>query len=405
VSALSVSELTRAIRTTLEQDFDTVLVEGEISGLKHHGSGHLYFTLKDEGATLPAAMWKPQVGRLPAIPRDGDRVVVSGRISVYEPRGAYQLIANLIKPAGVGDLNARLEELRRKLSEEGLFDGDRKKELPAYPFRVAVVTSRTGAVLHDIWHVLSRRAPHLELLLVPSPVQGVEAVPGICAALEKIGSLVGTPDEPDVVILARGGGSLEDLWAFNEEAVVRAVASCPFPTISAVGHETDTTLCDFAADLRAPTPSAAAELVSEERDALLAALADYQARAGGALLHLVDRRRERLELLADRPCLRHPEVAVERANQTLDLLSDRMERALAVRRERARAALALAAGRLDALSPLRVLSRGFAAVEKADGSLVVRSSDLRSGEPISLRFADGRVPARVEGRPPTPAGG
>ena len=389
--------MTRAIRTTLEQDFDTVLVEGEISGVKHHGSGHLYFTLKDEGATLPAAMWKPQVSRLPAIPRDGDRVVVSGRISVYEPRGAYQLIANLIKPAGAGDLHARLEELRRKLSEEGLFDADRKRELPPYPFRVAVVTSRTGAVLHDIWHVLSRRAPHLELLLVPSPVQGAEAVPGICKALEKIAALAGTADEPDVVIVARGGGSLEDLWAFNEEAVVRAVASCPFPTISAVGHETDTTLCDFAADLRAPTPSAAAELVSEERYALLAALTDYQERAGGALLHLVDRRRERLELLADRPCLRRPEVAVDRANQTLDLLSDRLERALGVRRERAQAALALAAGRLDALSPLRVLSRGFAAVENAQGSLVLRAADLHSGDSLSLRFADGRVPVRVDG--------
>ncbi len=396
VSALSVTELTRAIRTTLEQGFDTVLVEGEISGIKHHGSGHLYFTLKDEGATLPAAMWKPQVKRLPAIPKDGDRVVVSGRISVYEPRGAYQLIANLIKPAGAGDLHARLEELRRKLSAEGLFDADRKRELPPYPFRVAVVTSRTGAVLHDIWHVLSRRTPHLELLLVPSPVQGAEAVPGICKALEKIAALSGTPDEPDVVIVARGGGSLEDLWAFNEEAVVRAVAACPFPTISAVGHETDTTLCDFAADLRAPTPSAAAELVSEERDALLTALADYQDRAGGALLHLVDRRRERLELLADRPCLRRPEVAVDRANQTLDLLSDRMERALSVRRERAQAALALAAGRLDALSPLRVLSRGFAAVENASGTLVLRATDLHKGDALSLRFADGRVPVRVE---------
>ena len=178
---------------------------------------------------------------------------------------------------------------------------------------------------------------------------------------------------------------------------VRAVASCPFPTISAVGHETDTTLCDFAADLRAPTPSAAAELVSEERDALLAALADYQDRAGGALLHLVDRRRERLELLADRPCLRRPEVAVDRANQTLDLLSDRLERALGVRRERAQATLALAAGRLDALSPLRVLSRGFAAVENAHGALVLRASDLHGGDSLSLRFADGRVPVRVDG--------
>jgi exodeoxyribonuclease VII large subunit len=341
-------------------------------------------------------MWRQQVQRLPAIPRDGDRVVVSGRISVYEPRGSYQLIANLLKPAGQGDLNARLEELKRKLSEEGLFDDSRKKDLPAYPFRVALVTSPTGAVLHDIWHVLTRRAPHLELLLVPSPVQGAEAVPGICRALAQIASLEGTPDAPDVVVIARGGGSLEDLWAFNEEAVVRAVASCPFPTISAVGHETDTTLCDFAADLRAPTPSAAAELVSEERLALLALLDEHLDRAGASLLRLVDRRRLELEALASRPCLQRPQAALERAQQTVDLLAERLERAGERRIERAQARMTALVGRLEALSPLRVLSRGFAAISTESGKVVVRAADLKPGDRVRVAFADGSLPARIE---------
>lgn len=372
-----------------------MLVEGEISGVKLHGSGHLYFTLKDETASLSAAMWRPQAQRLPSVPRDGERVVVSGRIGVYEPRGTYQLIANHLKPAGQGDLNARLEALRRKLSEEGLFDTGRKKDLPAFPFRVAVVTSPTGAVLHDIWHVLSRRSPHMELLLVPSPVQGVEAVSGICAALQRLAALDGSPEAPDLVIIARGGGSLEDLWAFNEEAVVRTVANCPFPTISAVGHETDTTLCDHAADLRAPTPSAAAELVSEETLSIVALLDEQQSRCGQALLRMVERHRQRLESLAERPCLRRPEAALERAAQTVDIFSDRLDRAMERNRERFRSRLALAAGRLDALSPLRVLSRGFAAVEDSGGSLVLRASNLSGGEHLVLRFSDGRVPVLV----------
>ncbi len=371
-------------------------MEGELSGVKHHSSGHLYFTLKDEGATLACAMWRPQVQRLPALPRDGQRVVVSGRISVYEPRGAYQLIANLLKPAGLGDLNARLEELKRKLSQEGLFDADRKKEIPPYPIRVALITSRTGAVLHDVWHVLSRRAPHLELLVVPSPVQGAEAVPGIVRALEQLATLEGTPDAPDVVILARGGGSLEDLWAFNEEAVVRAVAASPFPTISAVGHETDTTLCDFAADLRAPTPSAAAELVSEERLTLLAQLSEIEERSRAGLLRLVAIRRQRLDLLSKRPCLMRPDEPLRRAGQTLDLLHDRLERSLRqVSRSKA-SDLALLAGKLEALSPLRVLSRGFAAISTESGKVVMKSTDLRTGDRIRIAFADAERLARVE---------
>jgi exodeoxyribonuclease VII large subunit len=394
--AVSVTELTRAIKGTLEEGFDAVLVEGEISSSKLHSSGHFYFSLKDEGAVVSSVMWRNQASRLPKVPRDGDKVVVSGRLTVYEPRGSYQLVANMMKPAGQGDLQARLEELRRKLTAEGLFDPDKKRDLPAYPFKVAVVTSPTGAVLHDIWHVLSRRAPHLELMLVPAPVQGVEAINGIVAALDRIASLEGSPDEPDVVIIARGGGSLEDLWAFNEEVVVRAVAACPFPIISAVGHETDTTLCDFAADVRAPTPSAAAELVSEERDVLLATIDDHLMRAGEALLRMVERRRERLEWIAKRPCLLRPEEPIERAHQTIDLLSDRLDRAQARVTERAQARLVNIAGRLDALSPLKVLSRGYAAISTSSGKVVVKAADLSVGDTVKIAFADAFRMARVE---------
>lgn len=373
-----------------------MLVEGELSSSKLHSSGHFYFSLKDEGAVVSSVMWRNQASRLPKIPRDGDRVVVSGRLTVYEPRGSYQLVANMMKPAGQGDLQARLEELRRKLTAEGLFDADKKRDLPAYPFKVAVVTSPTGAVLHDIWHILSRRAPHLELMLVPAPVQGAEAIPGLVAALGRIALLEGSPDQPDVVIVARGGGSLEDLWAFNEEAVVRAVAACPFPIISAVGHETDTTLCDFAADVRAPTPSAAAELVSEEREVLLAMLSDHLDRSGDALLRMVERRRERLEWMAKRPCLLRPEQPIERANQTIDLLSDRMDRAQARVTERAQARLVNIAGRLEALSPLKVLSRGYAAISTESGKVVVKASDLASGDKVRIAFADATRTATIE---------
>jgi len=394
--AVTVTELTRAIKGTLEEGFDAVLVEGEISSSKLHSSGHFYFSLKDEGAVVSSVMWRNQASRLPKVPRDGDKVVVAGRLTVYEPRGSYQLVANMLKPAGQGDLQARLEELRRKLTAEGLFDADKKRDLPAYPFKVAVVTSPTGAVLHDIWHVLSRRAPHLELMLVPAPVQGAEAIAGLVAALDRIALLEGSPDEPDVVIVARGGGSLEDLWAFNEEAVVRAVAACPFPTISAVGHETDTTLCDFAADVRAPTPSAAAELVSEERNVLLATVDDHLIRAGEALLRMVERRRERLEWIAKRPCLLRPEEPIERAHQTIDLLSDRMDRAQARVTERAQAKLVNIAGRLDALSPLKVLSRGYAAISTSTGKVVVKAADLAVGDTVKIAFADATRIARIE---------
>lgn len=394
--AVSVTELTRAIKTVLEEDFETVLVQGEVSQIKRHSSGHLYFSLKDEGAVVSCCMWRPQVARLPAIPREGEMVVASGRISLYEPRGSYQLVCGGLKPAGQGDLSARLEELKRRLSEEGLFDPARKKDVPVWPFRVAVVTSPTGAVFQDIRHVLSRRSPHLELVLVPAAVQGAECVPSVVRALERLAALEGTADAPDVVIVARGGGSLEDLWGFNEEALVRAVAACPYPTISAVGHETDTTLCDHAADLRAPTPSAAAELAGPDRASLLLELRESLERSGEALLRLVGRRRERLELLASRPSLRRPEALLERASQSLDLLSERLDRSVATGLERRSSKLALFAGRLDALSPLRVLSRGFAAIQTPAGKVVTQAAALSPGDRVDILFSDAKVSATVD---------
>ncbi|MEN9355336.1 MAG: hypothetical protein RL318_2661 [Fibrobacterota bacterium] len=392
--ALTVSELTREIRTQLEDNFDSVRVEGEVSGSKRHSSGHFYFTLKDAGAVISAVMWKSTAMRV-VLPQDGDRVVAAGRISLFEPRGAYQLMVTSFKPVGEGDLLKRFEELRKRLEGEGLFDPDTKRDFPAYPKRIAVITSATGAVLQDIRNVLSRRSPHLELLLIPSPVQGAEAVPGLLQAFARLAFLEGTPFEPDAVIIARGGGSIEDLWAFNEEPVVRAVSGCPWPILSAIGHETDFTLCDYAADLRAPTPSAAAEMIAPHREALLEELDSWASRMSEALTQTVARRRERLELLASRPCLRNPQQMLDRPTQRLDWLLERLQNASVRTTERTHARLASLAGRLDALSPLKVLSRGFAAVESNSGQILSSIKGLEKGQEIQVRFGDGRALARI----------
>jgi len=392
--AWSVSELTREIKDSLEDRFDPVRVEGEVSGSKRPASGHFYFTLKDEGAVLSAVMWRSTAARM-VLPEDGERVVAAGRITLFEPRGQYQLVVSALKPVGEGDLQRRYEELRQRLESEGLFAATRKRDLPTYPRRVAVITSSTGAVLHDIKNVLSRRSPHVELLLVASPVQGAEAVPGLLAAFERLSFCQGTPFEPDLVIVARGGGSLEDLWAFNDEAVVRAVTNCPWPVISAVGHETDFTLCDYAADLRAPTPSAAAELCAPHRESLLEELEAYSQRMADALLDTLERRRERLDQLASRPCLKRPQQLLERPSQRLDWQEERLHAASEHLLERSRMRLSQEVARLEALSPLRVLSRGFAAVETESGKILSSAKGLREGQEIRIRFGDGRVRSRI----------
>ncbi|HXX64370.1 MAG TPA: exodeoxyribonuclease VII large subunit, partial [Bacteroidota bacterium] len=286
---LTVTELTRHIKQVLELGFPQLSVQGEVSNFKRHTSGHVYFTLKDEGAQLSCVLWRSRAATMHFLPGDGLKVVASGRISVYEVRGSYQLDVQSIRPVGVGELQAAFERLKKKLAEEGLFDEARKRALPPFPRRIGIITSATGAVLHDMMNVFRRRFPSLEVILSAVRVQGAGASEEIVQALDAFNEF----GPPDVVILARGGGSLEDLWPFNEEPVARAIARSRAPVVSAVGHETDFTIADFVADLRAPTPSAAAELVVPDRRELLENVSDSWYRMHQAVEDILRSQKER----------------------------------------------------------------------------------------------------------------
>lgn len=383
----TVSELTAEIGGLLTHTFDDVMVEGEIGGFKAHGSGHWYFNLKDGGAVLSCAMFRNANVRVRRAPREGDRVVVRGSIDVYPPRGTYSLIVRTIAPVGEGDLLRKLEELKARLAAEGLFDLARKRPLPEFPTAIGVATSPTGAAFQDVLRVVRQRWPNMPIYLAPCRVQG----DGAAAEIARAVALLGAHGRSDVIIVGRGGGSAEDLWAFNEEVVVRAVAASPIPTVSAVGHEVDVSLCDLAADVRAATPSHAAELVTPVRDDIVALVDDQYGRLVDAMRRRVDTSRDRVR----RVRLMHPRQRVERGRMRLDELQERLNaasaRALARRRDRVGAV----AGRLDALSPLRVLVRGYAIVRRGDEA-VRDASVLARGDLLDLRFASGRATARVE---------
>ncbi|MDO3376940.1 exodeoxyribonuclease VII large subunit [Geoalkalibacter halelectricus] len=387
---LSVSRLTALLKETVEDNFVRVLVEGEISNFSRPASGHYYFSLKDARAQMRGVMFRAQNRLLPFIPEDGMQVVCAGRISLYEPRGELQLVVEAMEPKGVGGLQLAFEQLKARLAEEGLFDAARKRPLPTFPRCVGVVTSASGAAIHDILNVLRRRGAGVRLVLRPALVQGASAAADIAAAIDEFNR----HGEADVLIVGRGGGSLEDLWAFNEEIVARAVAGSGIPVISAVGHETDVTIADFAADLRAPTPSAAAEMVAKSRleleghlDHLCLRLA-AQMRARMAFLN------ERVQGLERR--LRSPAQQLKQWRDHEQLLEKRLQRAfdLALRQRRER--LAAAAARLDALSPLAVLARGYAIVFRdRDGSAVRRAAQVQIGDEVSIRLAQGRLRAKL----------
>jgi exodeoxyribonuclease VII large subunit len=327
VPEYSVSEISGALRRTVEQTFSLVRVKGEISGFKRHSSGHLYFCLKDADAVLDAVCWRGQAGKLPIQPEDGIEVVATGRLTTYPGRSKYQMVIERMELAGQGALLKLLEERRRKLAAEGLFDLDRKKALPLIPAVIGVVTSPTGAVIRDILHRLAERFPR-HVLLWPVAVQGDAAAAQIAAAIRGFNALApgGAVPRPEVLIVARGGGSIEDLWAFNEEVVVRAAAESEIPLISAVGHETDTTLIDFAADLRAPTPTAAAEKAVPVRAELLAQVADIGARLARAVLRGLGERGARVEALAR--ALPNPRAVIEDCARRLDDRAERLRLAL-----------------------------------------------------------------------------
>jgi len=393
----TVTTLTRHIRDALEGDMQLqdLWVQGEISNLSRPASGHLYFTLKDAGASLRCVAWKSVVPRLGAVPEDGMAVAAHGRIGVYEGSGQYQLYTDQIRPAGEGALYQEFLRLKSKLEDEGLFAAERKRPVPALPRRIGVVTSPTGAAVQDVLNTLRRRLPMLQVFLAASQVQGVEAPEQLAYALEV---LHGLRPKPDVILLVRGGGSLEDLWAFNDERVVRAVAASQVPVICGVGHETDFTLCDFAADLRAPTPTAAAELATPTTAADLAgSVSDLQRRVGLSVLQLLARDRDGVGAESQALSFYSPMRRIQTDRQRVDDFARRFQTANVHRLAMWAGELQGTGKRLSALSPLGVLSRGYAVVTRLRDDAVIRKV-TQAEDGIRVRVSDGSFEAEVRGR-------
>lgn len=390
VTVLTVSRLNALLRDLIEDNFMQIWVEGEISNFSVPASGHWYFSLKDAESQVRAVMFRVQNRLLGFVPESGMRVVCRGRLSLYPQRGEVQLIVEGLEPRGVGGLQLAFEQLKNRLAAEGLFTVERKRPLPAFPRVVGVVTSATGAAIHDIIQVLRRRGAGVQVLLRPVRVQGEGAAREIAAAIAELNR----QGEAEVLIVGRGGGSLEDLWAFNEEPVARAIHGSRIPVISAVGHEVDHTIADFAADLRAPTPSAAAEMVARGRLELEEHLDHLVLRLAAEMRRRVDFGRERLDGLRRR--LRSPRESLALARQRQADLMCRLSLAM-VRKQQERAwRLDALAARLNDLSPLRTLGRGYAIVTRAGGEIVRDAGTLLAGERVELRFARGRVGARIE---------
>lgn len=433
----TVTRLNSAVRMILEQDLGLVWLTGELSNLAMPSSGHWYFSLKDISAQVRCAMFKGNNRRVPFRPQDGMQVLVQARVSLYEPRGDYQLIIESMQPAGDGMLALRFEELKRRLGAEGLFDEGRKRPLPREPRAVGLVTSATGAALHDMLTVLGRRAPDLPVFIYPTQVQGSAAIAQIVAAI----TLANRRAEVDVLIVGRGGGSLEDLWCFNEEAVARAIAGSAIPVVSAVGHEVDVTISDFAADLRAPTPSAAAELVAPDQSARAQRLAHLHQRIAQAMARRQTAARHGFALLQKRLDHQDPKRRLEQQSQRLDELSGRLQQLLNLRLHQGERRLAnlelrlqarspstlLAAGkrrhqlaeerlhslmskrqdlaahrlamlsaRLDGVSPLATLGRGYSITRTPSGEVISRAAQVSPGQQLVTTLAEGELRVRVE---------
>ena len=389
---LSVSEITRGIRAVLESGFTQIWVEGEVSNFKSHTSGHMYFSLKDEEAQLGCVMFHRENQSLDFQMKDGVRVVCFGRVSVYAPRGQYQLYVQRVEPKGIGALQLKFQELKEKLFKEGFFDEPRKRPIPYLPKRIAVVTSVDGAALRDILHVLGRRFSNAHILIYPVPVQGPAAAPAISEAV----TLLSAEKAADVLILARGGGSLEDLWAFNEESVARAIFLSDIPVISAVGHETDFTISDFVADLRAPTPSAAAEIVLPRREDLLARLAELSSRAVGTILNEIRTRRDALEDLLSSKAVGDPLFTFKTKSQRLDELSKNLNRGFGDLILSKKEAASYLVGKLEALGPLSTLKRGFSVSLKLPEERLLSSvRQVQVGDEVKTKLNDGYFRSRV----------
>jgi exodeoxyribonuclease VII large subunit len=399
VRVLTVGELTRALRGQLEEDYAQVWVEGEVSNLARPASGHVYLTLKDEEAPLKAVVYRGVALRMKYDLRDGMRVIARGRLSVYVPRGEYQLLVEEVQPKGIGPLELAFRQLKEKLSLRGYFDPLRKKPLPPFPRRVCLITSGTGSAVRDMLEILGRRWPALEVWVCPVRVQGEEAAAEVAAALMLLNRLAG-PDSArplDVLIVGRGGGSLEDLWPFNEEVVAQAIYASRIPVVTGIGHEDDLTIADMVADRRALTPSEAAERVVPDQADVLDVLAGLEGRLGGLLLRVLELARSRLDDLAGRPCFRRPLERVREEEARLDEWGERLRRAVRRHLEQGRQRLEAQAGRLETLSPLQVLRRGYSLTRRLDDLSVVRSAaQVQPGDWVVTQLSGGRIVSRVE---------
>ncbi len=392
---ISVSELNKLVKELFDLNpmLSNLYVKGEISNFKRHSSGHLYFSLKDEASVIKAVMFKFSAYNLDFEPENGMKVVVNARLSSYERDGVYQLYINEMQPDGVGALHIKFEQLKEKLSKEGLFDEIYKKPIPQFPVRVGVVTSPTGAAVRDIINVIKRRSPSTDIIIYPASVQGEDAYKTIAEGIEYFNN-----EKVDVMIIGRGGGSIEDLWSFNEEAVARAIFKSVVPVISAVGHETDYTISDFVADLRAPTPSAAAELCVPDALAVKEFILSAKKRMYNGLFKNITFLREKVKGYKESSYLANPHRLFERRLQDTDVLKNRLCTAyvkiLSKKRERYIENVA----KLDSLSPLKVLKRGYTFVEGEAGNVIESAKMLKADDLLSLRFTDGKVKCKVLSR-------
>lgn len=391
--AYTVTAITRRIKEALENSLQGVWVEGEVSNYLHHSSGHRYLNLKDERATIKLTIWKSVGGYLKFEPENGQKVLAYGDITVYEKGGSYQLNCRKLVPVGVGELELAFRQLHEKLEAEGLFADERKVDMPLFPQKIGVVTSPTGAAIRDIIQIARRRNNSVELVIYPAQVQGDGAEKTIAAGIEYFNSR----DDIDIIITGRGGGSLEDLWPFNTEVTVRAIAASRIPVISAVGHEVDTTLADLVADLRAPTPSAAAELAVWSKREMAERLAYFSQRQASLLDRLVKAARSELSALMDRPVFARPLDLIAQRQQQLDSLTRALGTAGKNSFEKNRNRLSLVLARLETLSPLSILARGYAVSRKLpQGSLIRSVKDILPGDRMETVLADGRVKSFVE---------
>ena len=390
---LTVSELNTAAKDVLGATFDDVWVAGEVSDLSRPSSGHLYFSLKDEEATIRAVIWRSTASRMPFQIEDGQQLICRGKIDLYVVRGSYQLVIKQAEPQGVGSLQLAFEQLKRKLSEEGLFAEEHKQPAPWLPRKIAFVTSPSGAAIRDFLEVTRRRWSNVHVVVIPARVQGQQAAGEIAAGIRTANALT---DPPDLLVVGRGGGSMEDLWCFNEEEVVRAIFESEIPVISAVGHEIDVTLSDLVADRRALTPTEAAELAVPAEAEIAGMLEAIQQRMVSTLQSRVLRARQQLQTLDSRPVLKRPEEIVEQRARIVDEWEQRLSRAMQDVIQRGKEKVAVAAAGLNALSPLSVLERGYSVTQDQDGQVLVDIQQLQIGQEMVSRLFNGRVISVVQ---------